>query len=165
MRTNLKINYPADVDAVVAMLSDPEFQRGRTARLKPENLDCQVAPAGEGFRAQVSGAVTPTRLPAVASKLIRSAVSFSVTETWSGPAADGGRTGDLAVSVKGAPVQVGGTMKMLPGQGSTTVELDLDLRVTVPLVGKSLEEKAVGMAGHVVRDEERRAAAYLQAKA
>lgn len=164
MRTAQRITYPADVDAVVAMLSDPQFQRGRAERLHPENLECQVAPAGAGFRALLSGTVPPSRLPAAASRLIRSAVAFTVTEAWAGAAADGTRAGDLTVSVQGAPVKASGTMKMVPGQGTTTVELDLELRVSVPLVGRSLEEKALGLAGHVVRDEERRATAYLQAR-
>ena len=44
---------------------------------------------------------------------------------------------------------------------ATTVTVDIDLQVSVPLVGKTIEEKAMGMVGRVVADEERRAAAWL----
>ena len=44
---------------------------------------------------------------------------------------------------------------------ATTVTVDVDLKVSVPLVGKTIEEKAMGMVGRVVADEERRAAAWL----
>ncbi|WP_194948486.1 DUF2505 domain-containing protein [Actinomyces trachealis] len=165
MQSTQTITYPADADAVIAMLSDPVFQRGRIERFGPENLDCQVASQGEGFAATLSGAVPPSRLPAAASRFVRSAVAFTLTETWSGPAADGTRSGNLTVKVKGAPVKAAGTMRMVPGSGSTTVELKLDLRVTVPLVGKSIEDKAMGQISRVVRDEERRAKEYLEAKA
>ncbi|WP_111836069.1 DUF2505 domain-containing protein [Actinomyces bovis] len=165
MQSTQTITYPADADAVMTMLADPAYQRGRIERFGPENLDCQVSPQGDGFSATLSGAVPPSRLPSAASRFVRSAVNFSVTETWSGPASDGSRTGQLAVNVKGAPVKVAGTMRMVPGAGSTTVELNLDLRVTVPLVGKSIEEKAMGQAARVVRDEERRATEYLAAQA
>lgn len=164
MRTTQTITYPADVDAVVEMLRDPAFQRGRVERFKPEGLSCEVDSDGEGFTARLGGHVPPSRLPSAASKLVRSAVSFLVTETWSAPAADATRQGRLTVAVKGAPVKASGTMRMAPGQGTTKVELDLELRVTVPLVGKALEDKALGMAAKVVRDEERRAAQYLSAK-
>ncbi len=165
MRTTQTITYPAGADAVVEMLSDPAFQRGRIERLKPDNLRCEVQAEGQGFTARLGGQVPPSRLPSAASKLVRSAVAFLVTETWSAPGADGSREGRLTVSVKGAPVKASGTMRMAPGQETTKVDLDLELRVTVPLVGKALEDKALGMAGKVVRDEQRRATDYLAAKA
>ena len=44
---------------------------------------------------------------------------------------------------------------------ATTVTVDVDLKVSVPLVGKTIEEKAMSMVGRVVADEERRATAWL----
>ena len=43
----------------------------------------------------------------------------------------------------------------------TTVTVDVDLKVTVPLLGKTIEEKVMGMVDRVVADEERRAVAWL----
>jgi len=93
-----------------------------------------------------------------------------VTESGGEPKEDGSRSGGYEVTVKGAPVKVSATSTMAPTAESTetsvstqatTVTVDVDLKVSVPLVGKSIEEKAMGMVGRVVADEERRAAAWL----
>ena len=55
----------------------------------------------------------------------------------------------------------GATTSLRPEGETTRVDLDLDLRVHVPLVGPSLEERALGMLGQVLADEERRAIAWL----
>ena len=39
--------------------------------------------------------------------------------------------------------------------------MDLELSVSVPLIGRTLEDKAMGMVGAVIADEEKRAAAWL----
>jgi hypothetical protein avisC_13267 len=74
------------------------------------------------------------------------------------------------VTVKGAPVKVTAISTMAAAAESTeasastqgtTVTVDVDLNVTVPLLGKTIEEKAMGMVDRVVADEERRAVAWL----
>ena len=113
----------------------------------------------------ISGSVQPSQLPSVASRFVRSAVSFTVAESWGEPKDDGSRSGGYDVTVKGAPVKVSATSTMAPAADgtdeTTTVTIDVDLKVTVPLVGKTIEEKAMSMVGRVVADEERRAAAWL----
>ncbi|WP_314873698.1 DUF2505 domain-containing protein, partial [Actinomyces oris] len=115
--------------------------------------------------ATIAGSIQPSQLPSVASRFVRSAVSFSVAESWGEPKDDGSRSGGYDVTVKNAPVKVSATSTMAPAAESageaTTVTVDVDLKVTVPLVGKAIEEKAMGMVGHVVADEESRATAWL----
>ena len=96
---------------------------------------------------------------------MRSAVSFTVAESWGEPKDDGSRSGGYDVTIKNAPVKVSATSTMAPATDSaeeaTAVTVDVDLKVTVPLVGKTIEEKAMSMVGRVVADEERRATAWL----
>ena len=88
-------------------------------------------------------------------------MAFSVAESWGEPKDDGSRSGGYDVTIKNAPVKVSATSTMSPAGEATTVTVDVDLKVTVPLVGKTIEEKAMGMVGRVVADEERRATAWL----
>ncbi|WP_103062604.1 DUF2505 domain-containing protein [Actinomyces qiguomingii] len=165
MKKQVTITYPADPTRVAAMLADPAYQRDRFARFNLEDAHVDVAARGRGFVATISGSVPPSRLPAAAARLVRSAVSFGLTESWGEPGADGSRSGSVEITVKGAPVKAGATTVMRPdsdGQ-ATSVVVDLELSVTVPLVGRSVEEKALAQIGRVVSDEERRAAAWLAA--
>ena len=69
------------------------------------------------------------------------------------------------MTLKNTPVKVSATSTMAPAVDTageaTTVTVDVDLKVSVPLVGKTIEEKAMSMVGRVVADEERRATAWL----
>lgn len=165
MKKSVTITYPAGPDRVAAMLADPAYQRGRIERFQLEDARVDVATRGRGFVATISGAVPPGRLPAAAARFVRSAVSFGLTESWGEPADDGSRTGSLDLAVKGAPVRAGATTSMRPHAGgeSTRVVVDLELSVSVPLVGRSLEERALAQAARVVADEERRGASWLSA--
>ncbi|CAM2811876.1 DUF2505 domain-containing protein [Actinomyces slackii] len=161
MRKTLTITYPADPTRTSAMLADPEYHKTRVSRVGLEDATIEVAPRGQGFVASLSGSVDPSSLPAVAAKIVRSGVSFTVTESWGEPAADGSRTGAYDIDVKGAPVRASATTSMAPQGETTVVTVDLDVSVTVPLVGKTIEEKAAGRIGAAVADEEARAAAWL----
>ncbi|WP_194786391.1 DUF2505 domain-containing protein [Actinomyces haliotis] len=163
MRKSVTITYPADPARVAAMLADPAYQRRRAARLGLDDADVAVAPQGEGFTAALFGAVPPSRLPSAARRLVRSTVSFTVTESWGEPGTDGTRTGSLEVAATGAPVRASATGRLSPTSTGTTVTYDLDLSVSVPLVGRSIEDKALSMSGRVVADEEKRGADWLAA--
>ena len=165
MRKTITITYPADPARTAQMLATPAYQEERVARAGLDDASVDVAQRGQGFVSTIAGSIQPSRLPAVASRLVRSAVSFTVAESWGEPKEDGSRSGGYDVAIKGAPVKVSATSTMAPAAESageaTTVTVDVDLKVTVPLVGKTIEEKAMGMVGRVVADEERRATAWL----
>ncbi|MDO4244060.1 MAG: DUF2505 domain-containing protein [Actinomyces sp.] len=163
MKKNMTLTYPADPSRVSEMLADPDYQRLRAERLRLSDAQVDVAARGRGFVATVAGSVPASALPQAAQKFIRSAVSFSLAESWGEPAEDGSRTGGVEVSVKGAPVRVGATSAMRPAAdgASTTVDLEVDLSVSVPLVGRSIEERAMGLTDRAVADEEARAAQWL----
>ena len=120
---------------------------------------------GQGFVTTIAGSIQPSQLPSVASRIVRSAVSFTVAESWGEPKDDGSRSGGYDVTLKNTPVKVSATSTMAPAVDAageaTTVTVDVDLKVSVPLVGKTIEEKAMSMVGRVVADEERRATAWL----
>ena len=170
MRKTIAITYPADPARTAQMLADPAYQEERVTRAGLEDASIDVAQRGQGFVATIAGSIQPSQLPSVASRFVRSAVSFTVAESWGEPKDDGSRSGGYDVTVKGAPVKVTAISTMAAAAESTeasasaqgtTVTVDVDLKVSVPLVGKTIEEKAMSMVGRVVADEERRATAWL----
>lgn len=161
MRKTITITYPASPARTAQMLADPAYQEERVGRAGLNDASVDVAQRGQGFVSTISGTIQPSQLPSVASRLVRSAVSFTVAESWGEPKDDGSRSGGYDVTIKNAPVKVSATSTMSPAGEATTVTVDVDLKVTVPLVGKTIEEKAMSMVGRVVADEERRATAWL----
>ncbi|WP_167203012.1 DUF2505 domain-containing protein [Actinomyces respiraculi] len=162
MRKTVTITYPADPATVATMLADPAFQRGRVARLGQDGLDVDVVTRGEGFAVTVRGAVPADRLPSAARRFVRGPLSLTLTESWGEPGDGGRREGRLSAEIGGAPVHVAATGSMSSDDGArTTVVLDLSLDVTVPLVGRALEDRAMGHVDAVVADEQARATAWL----
>lgn len=173
MRKTITITYPDTPARTAQMLATPEYQKKRVARAGLQDASVDVAQRGQGFVSTISGSIQPSQLPSIASRLVRSAVSFSVAESWGEPQEDGLRSGGYDVTIKGAPVKVSATSTMAPSAESagstdvsgsthtTTVTVEVDLRVSVPLVGTTIEEKAMSMVDRVVADEEQRAAAWL----
>ena len=164
MKKTISMTYPADPQRVATMLSDSDYQRGRIDRFGLEDATVDVAARGQGFVATIAGSVPPSRLPAAAKRFVRSTISFTLAESWGEPADDGARTGDIDITLKGAPVNAGATTAMRPaGENATEVTIEVDLNVSVPLVGHKIEEKAMSMTDRAVADEEERAAAWLAA--
>ena len=146
MRKTIAITYPADPARTAQMLADPAYQEERVTRAGLEDASIDVAQRGQGFVATIAGSIQPSQLPSVASRFVRD------------------------VTVKGSPVKVTAISTMAAAAESTeasasaqgtTVTVDVDLKVTVPLLGKTIEEKVMGMVDRVVADEERRAVAWL----
>ena len=162
MKKTISMTYPADPQRVATMLSDPAYQQGRIDRFGLEDASVDVAARGRGFVSTIAGSVPLSRLPAAATRFVRSAVSFSLAESWGEPADDGSRTGGVDVALKGAPVHAGATTAMRPaGEDVTELTVEVDLSVNVPLVGHTIEEKAMSLTDRAIADEKARATAWL----
>ena len=161
MRKTVSITYPAAPDVVATMLADPGFQRGRVAALGLEGVSVDVRERDGGFTATVSGTVPADRVPPAARRLVRTPLSFRVTESWGPAGAQARRDGGVKVDVSGAPVRAVARSTMRANDAGTVVALDLSLDVSVPFVGRALEDKALGYVEAVVADERRRAEAWL----
>ena len=165
MRKTITITYPASPARTAQMLANPAYQEERVSRAGLDNASVDVAQRGQGFVTTIAGSIQPSQLPSVASRIVRSAVSFTVAESWGEPKDDGSRSGGYDVTLKNTPVKVSATSTMAPAVDAagvaTSVTVDVDVKVSVPLVGKTIEEKAMNMVGRVVADEERRATAWL----
>ncbi len=64
--------------------------------------------------------------------------------TWGAAAPDGSRSGEIRVSVTSVPVSMKGTIQLVPGAGGTSTRqiVDAELKASVPLVGRKIEEAA-----------------------
>ena len=162
MKKTISMTYPADPQRVATMLSDPAYQQARIDRFGLEDASVDVAARGRGFVSTIAGSVPLSRLPAAAKRFVRSAVSFSLAESWGEPADDGSRTGGVDVALKGAPVHAGATTAMRPaGEDVPELTMEVDLSVNVPLVGHNIEEKAMSLTDRAIADEKARATAWL----
>ena len=108
----------------------------------------EVCVASQSISYDVSVTGTNTRssrtLPAPESAARFTGAQLTVVEEvqWAEADGDGSRTGGLTMTVSGQPVRLTGQLRIAPGGRGTTVGLDGELKVNIPLLGRKLEESS-----------------------
>ncbi|MCA5892796.1 DUF2505 domain-containing protein [Isoptericola sp. NEAU-Y5] len=144
MHLTVELTYPADADAVAAMLADESFVRWRAERAGPgrvEQVDVAGDPAG-GFTVSVRRTLPTDLIPAQARPLVGDHLEVRQAEAWEG-AASGPRVGTVAVEIAGTPVRVTGrvVLEQLP-DGDTRQVYEVEVRASIPLFGATVADAA-----------------------
>ena len=135
MHINTRLDFAADPAAVFAMMIDQKYQE-----------EVCVASDSTSYDVTVSGDRTSTSrtLPAPESAARFTGPHLTIKEdtAWGGAGGDGSRTADLTMTVVGQPVTLKGQLRLAPGGRGTVIELDGELKVAIPLLGKKLEQSS-----------------------
>jgi hypothetical protein len=133
MDITTRIEFAAAPQDVYAMMTDQAYL----------TEVCQ-ATESRSYEATVAGTTTNTTRTFAAPDAVARFTGGELTVTeqtvWDGGAADGQRTGELTMTVKGQPVSMRGHISIAAGGPGTVVQLIGDLKVAIPLLGKKLEQ-------------------------
>jgi len=131
--------YSATVEAVLAMLADPDATRAKYEGMGHRDVEIlEVTRTSEELIVATSR-VVDVDLPGFARKVLKPTNTMRQTDTWE-PGAGGGWHGTFAVEVDGAPVELSGIMSLVPGEGTCTHEVTITMNVKVPLVGGKIAD-------------------------
>jgi hypothetical protein len=144
------------VDAAFAMTVDPRFQELKCADAGALSWDVQVEHDGERVVVRTKRTMPTVGFPSVLRRFVPSGMTARETTTWSAPAEDGSRSGDLELDFHGAPVSMSGTVRLAPdGPQASTVVVRADFVANVPVVGSRIEKFAVPIIVSVIEAEEK----------
>ncbi len=133
MQISSRAEFPADPTAVFGMLTTQGFLE-----------DVAKASGATDHRCSVQGTTTVSERslpsPEMAKKFVGSTITVHEEVTWGDAAADGSRSGQVRLTVPGQPFLLNGTVTLKPGGAGSVVDLNGDLKVSIPLLGKKLEE-------------------------
>lgn len=148
-RVSHTLTYPAaTVDQVYAMLADPAYRTAVGEYQHVVDFACDIAPQGDGMRVRLEEAHATHRIPSFAQRLVGDEIRFVQEETWSSPAA-----ADIRVTIPGKPGDMSGTAT-LTQEGDDAVErIELDVKVSIPLVGGKVEDLVAGFVGRAFEAE------------
>lgn len=139
MDISSRADFAADPATVYAMLTDEAYLTELCRQ--SEASDYEVSVEGDA-----TAATTRTRrvleAPKAAAKFTGATLDVVEQVVWQPAADDGSRVGDIQITVPGRPVVMKGTMTSAPGGEGTVVDLEGDLKVNIPLLGRKLEEAA-----------------------
>lgn len=130
-----RLEFPAAPEQVFDLLLNRDFL-----------IDVCKAGGATDFDVTVEGTRTISRrtlpAPEMARTFTGSTITITEDITWGGAEPDGGRVGDLVLTVDGQPAKMTGTVTLAPNGSASTVTINGDLKVNIPLLGKKLEKSA-----------------------
>ncbi|MGQ0626025.1 MAG: DUF2505 domain-containing protein [Sporichthyaceae bacterium] len=134
------MTFDAPATAVYAMLTDKVFQHHRAQKGRPVSAESDVIPAeGDGATITVQRrlAIDP---PAFIKKFTGDTIAITEVQQWR----DGAgsllvRDGDLTITIANQPGDVVGVLRMDEAGEATTVTIDAEIKVRVPLLGGKVE--------------------------
>ncbi|MFC7581253.1 DUF2505 domain-containing protein [Schaalia naturae] len=155
--------YPAPLSRISQMYADPDHLLRRLDRRGILDPSVEANVAEDGTTTVVAAAAgDPSLLPSAARRFVRSGLSARIALVLA-PEAGGERRGTVDVTVSGAPVSASARLTLADRGESTEATVELDIRVSVPLVGGAIEQKAAGAIRGALETEPEAAREWLDA--
>jgi uncharacterized protein DUF2505 len=153
MKLNESFSYSgSDVESVYALITDQAFRTESCANQGSMDYTVTVEPNGDGATVTVIR-TQEADLPDFVKKLTGSTVKVKQTEVWSGPGGDGSRTADVKVSIIGQPAEMVGKATLSATGDGSEFELNGDVKVSIPFIGKKIEPEIAKAITLSLREE------------
>jgi len=149
MKMQIDHHYDADVETVYALISDPDFIERKYVALGGRDVAVDRSELDDGGAEVVTKRTVTVDLPGFAKKVLTPSQSTIQHETWSQAQGEGERLCSYFVEVQGAPSRIEGKHRLSPASGGgTDHHLDIEVKVSIPLIGGKIE-KFAGETGRV----------------
>jgi hypothetical protein len=133
--------YAASIEAVLAMLADADAAKAKYEGMGHRDvkiIDCTLL---NGTLHVESSRVVDVDLPGFAKKVLKPTNTMHQNDEWH-EVGDGSWEGIFGVEVAGAPIQLSGVMRLIPGEGTCTHDVTITMNVKVPIVGGKIADWA-----------------------
>ncbi|MGX7677787.1 DUF2505 domain-containing protein [Jatrophihabitans sp. DSM 45814] len=139
MKLSESITSEASVEQTFEAHCEPGVREAACKKSGALSWNVTIEPAADGtVRIQVDRSLPPD-VPDFAKKFIGDKIEVRQIEQWSAADSAGGRTADLRLTIKGQPVTMVGTAVIAPSGSGSTVTIEGDVKVAVPIIGKKFE--------------------------
>ena len=157
-RASHTLSYPATTVAdVYAMLGDPAYRKAVGDYQKVTDFACDITPVDGGMEVRLEQAYGTDRIPAFAQRLVGSEIRFVQEESWSSPSA-----ADVHVTIPGKPGDMTGTTTLTQAGDDVVQQIDLAVKVSIPLVGGKVEDLIAGFIGKAFQAENKVGVKWLR---
>jgi uncharacterized protein YndB with AHSA1/START domain len=133
-RLTYDLTYDAPLTDVGEMLMEPAFREQVCDALGAIRKTVTIGPDGGGMKVVVDSAQPAQGIPGFAKKFVGDEIQLVQTERWSDL-----EHGVVDVVIPGKPGQMTGTITLSESGGRTTETVDMEIKVTIPLVSGRIE--------------------------
>ncbi|HEX3297110.1 MAG TPA: DUF2505 domain-containing protein [Nocardioides sp.] len=139
-RVSHTLTYPATVvDDVYAMFADPAYRKAVSDYQRVIDFACRITPSGGGMHVRLEVAHGTDRIPSFAQRLVGHEIRFVQEETWASPSG-----ADIRVTIPGKPGDMTGSTSLTASGDEVVQQIDLAVKVSIPLVGGKVEDLIAG---------------------
>lgn len=142
MKARIEHDYAADVETVYALISDPGFIERKYIALGGRDVAVDRSETDDGGCEVVTKRTITVELPGFAKKVLTPSQTAIQTEKWAAATASGERVCTYTVEAQGTPSKIQGTHRLTPTSSGCHHTIDIDAKVSVPLIGGRLEKLA-----------------------
>lgn len=153
MRFTSTVSYPTDATQVSRLYASPDFARAKVEATTARHIDVGVAVEGESFTVTTRGQLPATVVPQNFRGFVGEQIGLELVEAWGPPERDGSRRSTFTLTFDGVPVQARGTQQLVNTPSGCEVRYDGEVKASVPLFGRRIEQTAVAAVEQVVETE------------
>ncbi len=157
-RVSHTLTYPAATVAdVYAMLADPAYRKAVGDYQRVTDFSCDVTPNGDGMEVRLEQAHGTDRIPSFAQRLVGNEIRFVQEESWSSPSG-----AEIHVTIPGKPGDMTGGTTLTQSGDDVVQRIDLDVKVSIPLLGGKVEDLIAGFVGRAFDAENKVGVKWLR---
>jgi uncharacterized protein YndB with AHSA1/START domain len=161
MKISATIEYAATPHEVFAMLADEAFQARKCAATGAQRHSVSITAQGDRTLIVSTRDLPTDDFPAFIKSMTGATLAVTETQDWGPPGPDGGRQGRLAVDIAGAPIDLTGTLSLVPGGQGSIESVEGDLKGRIPLVSGKIEKAAAPAIQSAIRVESETGKSWL----
>ena len=155
-RLSYDLTYDAPLIEVGEMLMDAAFREQVCDAQLALRKTVSVGPDGGGMKVVVDMVQAAQGIPGFAKRFVGDEIQLVQTEHWSDI-----ETARVEVVIPGKPGQMTGTVALRESGGTTTETVEMEIRVSIPLVGGKIESLIADLLRKALKAENAVGRQYL----
>lgn len=150
------LTYDAPLTDVGEMLMDPAFREQVCEAQHALRHEVSVDEEGGTRTVVIDQVWASDGIPGFARKFVGDEINLVQTEQWSDV-----EHGTVEVAIPGKPGQMKGTIRLVESGGTTTETVEMEIKVSIPLVGGKIEGLVADLLTKALSRENKVGRAYL----
>ena len=139
MKVTATHRYDCSIDELYKHFCKPDFYRKKFKACGARNIKVLESDHDGNAFTIVTERDVPADVPGVLKSFLGEWNTVTQTENWDGEPGDEYYS-DLEITSAGAPVKIEGSMLLTPDGDGCVNEVDINIRCSIPLMGKKLEQ-------------------------
>lgn len=155
VNVDVEATFPADLETVFAMLSDPGYVSKKAEAMFAISHEVDVEPRDDGGVTISLERTLPAKVPDAVRRIVGDTITVRQVDAWGPPAANGSREATLDATIEKAPSTIHGSMHLTERSATEThLRVQAKINGNVPFIGKKIEKAAGEIIVKAARKEE-----------